>query len=991
MLVQRPTDALSRPLKAAILLATAGTWLASCAALAGPQKANKRGRDTIDPEHAAAVASYVTDPAYLTDWVDHLPVSKRVPDPKAFLGYHVGTPGKLTAPETINAYFRELAAKSKRVEVRSMGKSHGGREMLVAFVGSKKNLKRIDEIAAANHELADPRNTDEAKARKLADDTPPMFWMTAGLHSPETGPPEMVMELAYRLAVSEQDHIREIRDNVVVMITPVLEMDGRARMVDWYERHLTGVTDLEDSPPRMAPYWGDYTAHDNNRDGLQLSQPLTQNYVETFHRYLPVATLDLHESVPLLYVSTGTGPYNESVDPITVTEWQLFASYEVSQATKMGLQGVWTWGFYTGWYPGYLLWVSTNHHGVGRFYETFGNSNPGTFERDLSRSSFSDARTNSRQWYRAWPPPKKLDWSLRNNTNYMQTGVLASLQLAARHRRDLLFNFWQKHTNTLQKGQSEAPYAFWIPAKQRDKGATHRLLELLARHRIEVHRLEADTKLGEHDMHAGDFVVRMDQPYGNFARTLLLAQPFPKTATSTPYDDVAWSLDYMLGLDITPVDIAKVQSLAMAPLAPDATDALAAVQGGAGQGERFVVDHAGQATLASLVWALPNHRVHALREAWKGHPAGSLIIEGPRDAADQAAKRLRLDLAPVQAPPASQLVEVDRPRVALFHTWRYTQDSGWLRFTLEQYGIPYTLIDKDDLRAGKLAERFDVILLPSQGGLDFSGIVHGIDPKHGPLAYTQAEGFESHGVIDSSPDITGGMGFEGLAALQRFAEGGGVLVGLGSGGLLLSDSGMARGVRGRNPGGSPGSHITTKVARTEHPLAWGYPVVDWVFRQNLPVFDVSERDRGQVIVQFGTQTFAEAEKARDAKADVASPRASVELPTEPAPADATKGAKTEPAAASDAAKAPLVRSGILKKPDTVQRKPALLDVPIGKGRALLFSWNPAHRFQNHHDLGYLANALLFFNDMPAPISRDEAHAREEAAATPPKAKAGGAG
>ena len=77
-------------------------------------------------------------------------------------------------------------------------------------------------------------------------------------------------------------------------------------------------------------------------------------------------SLDLHESVPLLYVSTGTGPYNESIDPITVTEWQAFSSHEVSEATRLGLRGVWTWGFYTGWYPGYLLWVTNNHNAVGR-------------------------------------------------------------------------------------------------------------------------------------------------------------------------------------------------------------------------------------------------------------------------------------------------------------------------------------------------------------------------------------------------------------------------------------------------------------------------------------------------------------------------------------------------------------------------------------------------------------------------------------------------
>jgi hypothetical protein len=786
----------------------------------------------------------------------------------------------------------------------------------------------------------------------------------------------MVMELAYRLAVSEQEHIREIRDNVVVMITPVMEMDGRARMVDWYERHLTGVTDLEDSPPRMAPFWGDYTAHDNNRDGLQLSQPLSRNYVETFHEYLPPATLDLHESVPLLYVSTGTGPYNASIDPITVTEWQLYASYEVSQATKMGLKGVWTWGFYTGWYPGYLLWVSTNHHGMGRFYETFGNSHPGTFERDLSGSSFADRRTVSRQWYRAWPPPKKLKWSLRNNTNYMQTGVLSSLQLTARHREELLYNFWKKHANALEQGTKEAPHAFWIPADQRDSAALHRMLDLLARHRIEVHRATESREFGEQAVKAGDFLVRLDQPYSNFARTLLLAQPFPKTAQYTPYDDVAWSLDYMLGVKVEAIDHKGVFALGADRLTstPD-------LSGRVASGSRWVVDHEGQANLASLVWRLPKHQVRALAKEWKGHPAGSLVIEGERAALESAAKALHLDAEAVALPPSKLLVEVDRPRVALFHTWHYTQDSGWLRHTLEQYGVPYTLIDKDDLRAGDLRKSFDVILLPSQSGMDLGRIIGGIDPKHGPLEYTTTDAHPSHGVIDSSPDITGGMGLLGLAELEKFAQGGGVLVGLGSGGLLVSDSGMARELRSRAAGGSPGSHVTTRVTRPEHPLAWGYPEVDWVFRGNLPVYDVGEFERGKVVVQFGTQTFAESDAERDAKSDLPKARKSVDVGAEAPAAEAdpkAKGERGEKGKGGDE-KPGLVRSGIVKDPATLQRKPALLDVPVGKGRALLFSWNPAHRFQNHHDLGYLMNALLFFNDMPGTPTREAMHAREEEA------------
>lgn len=984
---------------------TAGSLSCSSLAVAGegsvePELPTRRGKDKLDVDYARDIHANTTDPTYLSEWVDHLPVSRRVSSPKQALGYSIGTPGELTQPETINAYFRTLADESPRVQVFSMGRSHGGREMIVAAIGSKKNLAKLDEIKAANRELADPRVTDEARARALAKDTPPIYWMTAGLHSPETGPPEMVMELAYRLAVSEQDHIKEIRDNVVVLITPVLEMDGRARMVDWYYRHLTGVTERRDSPPHMAPYWGDYTAHDNNRDGLQQSQPLTRNYTDTFHEFLPVLTLDLHESVPLLYVSTGTGPYNETIDPITVTEWQWIASYEVSTATKLGLQGVWTWGFYTGWYPGYILWVSNNHNATGRFYETFGNSSPKTFERELDDYSYAGARINSRQWYRAWPPDQTLTWSLRNNTNYMQTAVLSSLQLAARHGEELLFNFWQKGSNSLEAGKTERPHAFVIPAHAdaaSEAGATRRLLELLLLHRIELHQVQGLGEAGQTfraakggepvTVHDGDYLVRMDQPYRNYAKTLLQAQPFPASAKTTPYDDVAWSLDLMLDVEVLAIDDPAVLALdgagegsQLSPVADlDAVDDHLGAQTAtpSGPGTRWLIEHRGQASLATLRWALPKAaKVRALSEAWQGHPAGSLIVEGL--AGEELARHtapLLLDALALEgeAPGEAATVEVNRPRVALFHTWRYTQDSGWARYTLEQLGVEFTLIDKDDLRAGGLADRFDLILVPSQGGMRFADIVHGVDTKWGPLAYTTTPEFPSHGVVDSSPDITGGMGFAGLGELEAFVRSGGTLVCLGSAGVLAADGGLAPGVRSLDPGGTPGSHLTTKRLRPDHPLAWGYEAVDWVFRGNLPVYAVRDWDWGRTVVQFGTKTHVDAQREADRKADIpAEPEALAELEGD-APAQPEAAEPTEPPSPSTgSAKAPLARSGIVTKPKAIERRAALLDVPVGDGRVLLFAWNPLHRHQNEHDFAYVTNALLFFDDMPdrAP-SRDQ--------------------
>jgi hypothetical protein len=182
----------------------------------------------------------------------------------------------------------------------------------------------------------------------------------------------MLMELAYRLAVDESENARAIRSNVITLITPVTEVDGRDRMVD---------ADKEARALKLGPggvpliYWGKYTAHDNNRDGMVMSQKLTQNFVAGFLHWKPVVVHDLHESVPFLYTSTGTGPYNDEYDPIVVDEWHTLAYQEITELTRRGLPGIWTHGFYDGWAPNYtLLSVANLHNSIGRFYETYTSS-----------------------------------------------------------------------------------------------------------------------------------------------------------------------------------------------------------------------------------------------------------------------------------------------------------------------------------------------------------------------------------------------------------------------------------------------------------------------------------------------------------------------------------------------------------------------------------------------------------------------------------------
>ncbi len=914
--------------------------------------------DVPEPGSVEMIREYTTAPEFLPESVSYVPVSDTVPSPTKFLGHLAGAPDELSKVAQIHGYFRALDAASDRVQVEVIGTSEEGREILLAMISDPANLADLGRYKDVTARLADPRATSREDARRLAGDGKVFYYLLGGLHSVETGSPEMLMELAYRLAVSEKPEIRAIRENAVVLITPVIETDGRDRMVEWYYRHLRGK-DLPWEELRnfsSPPYWGHYAFHDNNRDGIQITQSPTRAVNSTYWAFHPQVIHDLHESVPLLYISTGFGPYSHAADPVTINEWTELGNHEAGALAAQGLPGVWTWGFWDGWWPGYLVSVATNHHGIGRFYETFGNASAGTFERDLSDSKYAGKPVTDVQWYRPWPPGKKIRWSLRDNTNYMEAGVLEALGFAALHRQELLESFWIKGARSLEKGRTGAPYAWIFPPEQRDPGRLAHLVNQLEAHHIEVHRLTAPFTLKDRSWPAGSYVVRMDQPYRNAAVNFLEEQKFPADEPNPPYDDVAWTFPLIYGVAGAKIDDRGILTASMEPV-EGPVKAAGAVNG---SGDIFLLRDTGQTSLLEARLILAAYQVDAAETAFQAdgarYPAGSWIVQAPHDAVEQASSRLGLSFTAVAAMPDVRRHLLDLPRVGLLHTWTSTQDAGWARYTLDQTGLRYELISDTDLRHGGLSGRFDLILFPNSSG-SFASMVHGIDPKYGPLAYTKTEEYPSHGIPDASDDITGGMGFEGLLELQKFVRDGGVLLALANAGTLVVDGGLVRDVDQVSGGfNTPGSEVRVKVLRPEHPIAYGYEELDSVFRGNGPLWDVDKRDRRFAVVQFGTKKVELDEKEKkEGEGDIEEE----EIEDAGTPA-------ASPAAAKEDKKEDkrLVLSGFVRGEDVVDGKPAILDVPVGKGRVILYAFNPLHRYLNLSDFRFVYNALLNWNDLP---------------------------
>src|SRR3954471_2118524 len=440
---------------------------------------------TTNPDYDKAIAVATTEKFFITELVDHLPQSSCVPSPDEFLHHIVGAPGVLTHVKDINEYMRLLASKSPRVKVFEEGESEEERKMILIVVSDEANLAKLDRYKQINAKLADPRGLSDADAQKLIAEGKPMYWASGSIHSPETASPELLMELAYRLAVEETPFIQAIRRNSIIMITPVAEVDGRDRMVDVYTYHHNHP----DEPQKPLVWWGHYVAHDNNRDGMQLSLALSRNQMETFLKFHPQVFHDLHESVPYLYVSTGTGPYNAWLDPITINEWQSMAYYEINEMTKRGIIGIWTHGFYDGWAPNYMFYLANGHNSIGRFYETFGNGGADTRERILPPSS------TSRDWFRPNPPLPKVMWSIRDNINMAQSALLLGMNNVATNGKQYLENFYAKSKRSVAKARTEGPAAYVFTADDPRPAEQARLLNLLKAQGIEVHKTTAEIRM----------------------------------------------------------------------------------------------------------------------------------------------------------------------------------------------------------------------------------------------------------------------------------------------------------------------------------------------------------------------------------------------------------------------------------------------------------------------------------------------------------------
>jgi hypothetical protein len=736
-----------------------------------------------------------------------------------------------------------------------------------------------------------------------------------------------------------------------------------------------------------VPYWGKYVYHDNNRD-INLSQMSMRAITDWYFTAHPPIMHDLHEAAQLLYTYSGGPPQNPNLDPLLFAELPFFSNWEMSQMTKWGMPGVYTLAFMDGWSPGYLGSVAYNHNGMMRMYETQsgvdapdsatttagrsggaadsattgaagadtaavtggrggrggrgagtpaqpaargageGAGPPGTAPAGRGAGGVPTGRGGGqpREWYRGIPiPPNAVaSFSRRNNTNYMQTGVLSALQLTSMFPNLVVQNFYVKTKNSMEDGRNKAPHGYVFPM-QRDMTKVATLINVLRAQGIEVGTLNAPLTLDSVTYARGSYVVKLDQPYGRLAKNLMEKQDYPDPALRT-YDDSGWSMGFAFNVDVKEIRNKAILDAATTPVSSAVARGTVTGSGSAG----MAVAHLGSNNMIALRYRLRNVPMRVAESSFTAEgitfPAGSFIISGSAadlQAARTAVESLGLTAATLSAVPTVATHDADVPRVAIYSQWQGTQELGWYRHAFDQFGIPFDLIYKERVVKGNLKAEYDVIVMAAQN-LTRAQVM--ATPAARPQPYQRTDKLKFLGMYGETDDMTGGFGQAGIDAFEAFLEAGGTLITTLQASRFPIEFGFARSVDTESLTGVNAQKplVNAEIRKPDHPVFYGYEksIFPMKFGQGQQVFRVGVADQNNVLAQF---------------------------------------------VGGDGS----VLSGLMVGADNIRGRAFAMDIPNaynGKGRVLMFANNPIYRWQNHGEFNMVFNSIVNWNDVPSPVA-----------------------
>ena len=686
--------------------------------------------------------------------------AQTIQNPESFFGFRIGTDGEMARYPKILEYLQHVASNSDRVLYEELGKTTEGNPYVLLKVSSPENLARLDRLVEINRRLADPRGLAESEALELAREGRPFYFLYATIHSTEVGNGQAVPLIVHRLATEDSEEILEILDNTVLLYVPSQNPDGQVMVIDhWYETKGTSYN-------RVFPdLYHKYVGHDDNRDWFMFTQVETRLNVEKVQNvYRPTITHDMHQMGPMgarIFVPPFKDPYDPNIHPLLVEGQAQVGLAMAGALIASGKDGVTYETQYDLWTPARQYMV---YHGQPRILTEIASANIADPFVSASGSPLGPQET---RWN--YPRPYQgSEWRLSQIIDYGMTAVLAGLEHLAKYRTTWLENFYRVHRDWVER--SEPPFAFVIPKEQRDPYETLGLLRILELGDVEIHQADGAFNSGGEDYAAGSWVIRLDQPYGAFAKTMLEIQEYPDLRyypggpPIPPYDVTAHTLGYLMGVDVDRIDepldteLTRVENVTPAPHSMPPNPGWAYVIPPESNAGFLALNRLTRAGVAVFRAGEP------VTTSEESIPPGAWLVRPGRKARaelESVSRETGLRILSAERAARVQGYRMRQPtRIGLFKVAN-NMPAGWLMWLLERYEFDHAVMSSTDFETD-LSEKYDVILLPS--GTTKERMVEGLSAARHDEKWRWAFG----------------IGEEGWSKLRAFVENGGTLVAIGS-------------------------------------------------------------------------------------------------------------------------------------------------------------------------------------------------------------------
>jgi len=577
-------------------------------------------------------------------------VPERIPAPEEILGFVPGDDRKLASWSQVIHYFDELDKASERVKFETLGKSTMGQPFVMATISAPENLARLDEYRKIQELLADPRKLGapggrDRKAAELIKRGKTIVLITCGIHSTEVGSYLSSMLIAHRLASSSEPEIQNILHNTIVLLVPSLNPDGVDIVKNWYDKTL-GTPYEGTDPPEL---YHKYTGHDNNRDWYAFTQVETQITVDKIHNvWHPQIVHDIHQQGEYgarLFLPPYMPPVEPNVPKQIVAGYTELGNYMAREMRAAGFTGLTTNSTYDAWSPARAY---SHYHGGVRILSETASCNIATpisvKFAELKKDEGYDPKKESATYGPLW---RGGEWHLRDITNYMTSAAFLLLRHASDNRSEWLSRFYEIGKEAVRPRRSDELQGFMVPTSQNQAG----LVAALRRGGVEVDSLINPITYQGNELDRFSAVIKINQPYGSFAKALLEAQHYPDLRDAA-------------GLPIEPYDV-TAHSLAMLMNVP-----------------------------VIAVKKLPRYQ---------GATNATIVFGGLSENDTE-----KFDGNRYRDPRERQLT------TGLFKSQPPAIDEGWTRWTMESRNYNFKTITNQDLRTGNLNDRFKSIILPDQ-------------------------------------------------------------------------------------------------------------------------------------------------------------------------------------------------------------------------------------------------------------------------------------